>query len=111
MKPLIIASILSLGLVTGALAQTSNEFSPARPNDPSVLMNKPDAILPSPCGLGPTVATVANFDALDAAPTSPDLPSAGRGDGVQLAELLCAGNARSPFHADAPPPVRPPNEQ
>jgi hypothetical protein len=111
MQPLIVASILALGLVTGALAQTSNEFSPARPNGPSVPMNKPDATLPSPCGLGPTVAAVANFDALDPAPTLPDLPTAGRPEGVRLVELLCAGNARSPFHAEAPPPVRPPDER
>jgi hypothetical protein len=92
MNPILIASIVSLALATGALAQTSNAPASARPNESSVPMDKPDSSLPSPCGLGQGTTVPAKFEANVPTPPSPNLPDAGKHDGAQIAETQCAAN-------------------
>ena len=94
MKPILIFLLMSFGLVTGALAQTSN--------DSSVPMNKPDPSPPSLCGPSPTGTTLEAADATDSPPASPNTPEARKRDHEQIEDLQCAGNAPTLLHSDAP---------
>jgi hypothetical protein len=74
MKPILVAAIVSLGLVTGAFARTPNAMSIATPRAPPIPIITPD-LHPSPCNLGPRVALVSY-------------------DAVRLADYKCAGTVR-----------------
>jgi len=102
MKSILIVSIASFGLATAAFAQSANSPDMARPNDFWKRMHLPDAILPSPCGVGAMRVIVASADA----PTSPHSSSAARLDGVRLIDYQCAGNSRPHPDSAVPPAPR-----
>jgi hypothetical protein len=99
MKPIIIISLVSLGLMTGALAQTPNGPSPTIPYMAVASVATPDLGLPSPCNTGVMIALASGSAGL-----SPDLLNSDGSDRGQLVDYKCAVSVPPPRHADTPPP-------
>jgi len=85
MKPILMSVIMSLALITGAVAAPVNGASTPGPNRIWIPPHAPDVMLPSPCGVGAMRAIVASLQSAD----SPRAPG-----GVSLVDYQCAGNSR-----------------
>jgi hypothetical protein len=100
MKHAFIVTLVSLGLTTGALAQTSNGSLPSIPYAVAARSATPDLSLPSPCNTGMMIALASGSVSV-----SPDVLDTGSSDGAQLVDYKCAVSVPPPRQTDRRPPV------
>jgi hypothetical protein len=100
MKHAFIVTLVSLGLTTGALAQTSNGPSPSIPYAVAARSATPDLSLPSPCNTGVMIALGSGSVSV-----SPDVLNFGGSDRAQLVDYKCAVSVPPPRQTDRPPPA------
>ncbi len=88
MKHALLVGIFTLGLTTGAIAQSPTDSGPSGPHDPNPPMNAPDLRLP-PCGGGAPDGTQI------ATNTTSALPPSGTSQGDRVADTECASNSNA----------------
>ena len=93
MKPLVLVTIALLGFTGVALAQNNNGDRMPNAGDRQAPMDSPRSPVGSPCGAGPTTASLVVSDKTPAATPMRD--------GATVADLQCAGND-TPIRTDAP---------
>jgi hypothetical protein len=101
MKTILAVSIMSLGLVTGALGRTPDVLSPSTPYASSAPITAPDWNLPSPCNMG-------RLELLASSTMGLVLQSnADENDGAQPVDFKCAGNTQPRNPAVGPTTTHP----
>ena len=96
MKPLVMVAIALFGFTSMALAQNVNGDDPLTPNNRQAPITEPATPMDSPCGAGPTTASLIVRDGATA-------DARAVRDDTAVADMQCASG--TPIRTDAPPPT------
>jgi hypothetical protein len=93
-----VVSLLTLGLSSGAFAQSPNDSGPSGPHDPNPPMNAPDLRLPPPCGSAPNGTQVAAGTSAATLASAQSVPPQGN----RVADTECAASGTATTTAPSP---------